>query len=109
MDRGSCEELNCQPTLPKRCLYLHSSRESVVPHSPQNVTLLGSQEGVHMGLLGTKGWERRGQALNKYPLNYKDNWICYLPKLNRHEKKAFFLEEQKLPRDPQTPPFQHLF
>lgn len=68
---------------------LNSSRETVCPHSAQSVTLLCSQEYVHMGLLDVV----RGGAFNKYQLNYMDNWIHYLLKMTDRGKRGLFEEK----------------
>lgn len=55
LDRDSWEERNCwaHPTH-LGCLYLHSPREPICPHSAQSVTLPCSQECVHVALLGLR-------------------------------------------------------
>lgn len=55
LDRDSCEERNCWAHATcLGCLYVHSSGEPICPHSAQRVTLLCSQEYVHVGWLGMR-------------------------------------------------------
>lgn len=87
LERDNCKKLNrwAHPTY-LGCLHLHYLESLFVPlfFLPQMLPYCVSQEYVHVGcyVLG-------GAGINKYPLNYKDNWIHCLLKMVDGEKRAF--------------------